>query len=82
MHDLEIYIRTFNGRLYHANKLKENCIRYISPNVRLINTKIAESTYNEKFILGMHNALISSESKYVLVLEDDMLFSKQAKIHS
>lgn len=79
MLDLEIYIRTFNGRLYHANKLKENCIRHLSPNVRLINTKSAESTYNEKFIFGMHNALMLSDHKYVLVLEDDMIFSKQAK---
>ena len=79
MLDLEIYIRTFNGRLYHANKLKENCIRYLSPNVKLINTKSAESTYCEKFIFGMHNAIISSNHTYVLVLEDDMLFSEQAK---
>jgi hypothetical protein len=79
MRDLEIYIRTFTGRLYHANKLKENCIKFISPNVKLINTKSAESTYNEKFIFGMHNALISSNHQYVLVLEDDMVFSEQAK---
>ena len=79
MLDLEIYIRTFNGRLYHANKLKENCIRHLSPNVRLINTKLAESTYNEKFIFGVHNALMLGDHKYVLVLEDDMVFSEQAK---
>ena len=79
MSDFEILIRTFEGRLYHANKLKENCIKYLSPNVRLINTKVAESTYNEKFIFGLHNALMTSDYKYVLVLEDDMIFSEQAK---
>ena len=78
MQELSVWIRAFNGRLYQAEALKERCITHLSPNTSVINTGKAGCTYSEKFVLGLHNALLSCNTPYILILEDDMEFSKDA----
>lgn len=80
MANYEIWIRTFNDRLYHAKSLKESCYHCFAKHAKLINTKDKSRLYSERFVFGLQSLLCQSEqTPYTLILEDDMLFSKDAR---
>ena len=77
----EIWIRTFQGRVYLASRLKQACEAHLTRRTHILNTKAASATYQEKFVLSLYFKLLSSQSDYILLLEDDIGFRKES-IHA
>lgn len=70
---LEIWIRTFEDRLYLARALKQRCESQFHCTTRILNTKSSSPQYSEKFILSLYYALNNSSCDQILLLEDDIL---------
>lgn len=76
----EIWIRTHFNRLDLALKLKAHCEDFFGVKVRVLNTGECSPTYSEKFIVALHDTLLNlDEGLQVLILEDDMVFSRCSK---
>ena len=75
----EIWIRTFQGRVYLADRLKQACVAHLTKRTYILNTKEASATYQEKFVLSLYFKLLSSQSAYILLLEDDIGFRKESR---
>jgi hypothetical protein len=74
----EVWIRTFQGRLYLADRLKQVCIAHLTPCTHILNTNEASATYQEKFVLSLYFKLLNTKSTYILLLEDDIGFRKES----
>jgi hypothetical protein len=70
---LEVWIRTFEDRLYLAQRLKQRCESEFHCTTRILNTKASSPQYSEKFILSLYYALNNSSCDQILILEDDIL---------
>jgi len=76
--ELEVWIRTFQERVYLADRLKQACVAHLTPRTHILNTKKASATYQEKFVLALYFKLLNTKSAYILLLEDDIGFRKES----
>ena len=76
--EFEVWIRTFQDRLYLAERLKQACVTHLTPHTHILNTKEASATYQEKFVLSLYFKLLDTKSNYILLLEDDIGFRKES----
>jgi hypothetical protein len=76
----EVWIRTFQDRLYLAEQLKQVSRIYLSENTYVLDTKQRSAYFSEKFVLCMYSHLqMNITSEYILILEDDIAFTESAK---
>jgi hypothetical protein len=76
----EVWIRTFQDRLYLAEQLKQVSRIYLSENTYVLDTKQRSAYFSEKFVLCMYSQLqMNITSEYILILEDDIAFTESAK---
>lgn len=74
----EIWIRTHTERLPFAYDLKQRCEQLFGVQAKLIHTGDAAKTYSIKYVIKASDQLNDNTSEYILMLEDDMLFSHKA----
>lgn len=77
--NFEVWIRTFQDRLYLADRLKQASITHLTPCTHILNTEKASATYQEKFVLALYFKLLDTQSPYILLLEDDIAFRKESR---
>jgi len=75
---LEVWIRTFQDRVYLANRLKQACVAHLTPHTHILNTNEASATYQEKYVLALYFKLLNTTSTHILLLEDDIGFRKES----
>ena len=76
--EFEVWIRTFQDRVYLADRLKQACVTHLTANTHILNTQEASATYQEKFVLSLYFSLRNTNSAYILILEDDIGFRKES----
>lgn len=81
--DFTIVIRTFKDRLDCALDLKHICDSYLNKkNETLIaNTRDQTTFYSRAFCVVLADLLVNISTKYVLLLEDDMVISKKTNAY-
>lgn len=77
----EVFIRSFEERSKEAKTLQTSCEQAFNVPVHILDTKVANYKFSEKFIYLMYSVLMDTKSPYILILEDDMVFSKYAIEH-
>lgn len=84
MADFAVWIRTHYPRQEAAFQLKDAALSFLSRDVSVLHTGAADPLYSEKFIMALDAQVLQTAAPYVLILEDDILFSKGAQdvIHS
>lgn len=77
--DFTILIRTFTDRFSYATRLKTICDLYLNARggCTLVNTQDQKEFYSQAFCVCLASILPSVKTKYILILEDDMLISNK-----
>jgi hypothetical protein len=80
MADFEVWIRTHLPRLDAAFQLKALAGAFLSDHVTLLNTGGSSAHYSQRFIMCLDAELARpSACEYVLILEDDVRFTPEAR---
>lgn len=84
MQNLKIVIRSHSNRLSYASQLKSICDKVFRCSCKVLNTGIASDLHNQIFVMKLYKELTQTQSLYILLLEDDIVFSVKAiaKINS
>jgi len=75
-----IYIRTHDSRERLALQLYSEAASFFETECKVLNTGAAAADYSEKFVRCLGEALRNETQEYVLILEDDIVFTKGAKL--
>lgn len=73
-----VYIRTHSERLHLALQLNSNVENIFKIQPKILNTGVASEFYSENFVSLLKDTIQSERNAYILILEDDMLFSHTA----